>query len=500
MVNDVTYLSQLYNEITKYISQDIRNSSDSKVNTSKFWRSIFNRRKNFPEFNDLIVFRREDFTFGIGKGASGDISEQKDFTKNIQLAESLVDSAEIEKFSEPLFGAPRFYPYRNSFFSGVFVLNIPTYDFVRSTIRQHKVNSKELIVMEIGPGLGIVSYQLQSTLPQISSYIICDLPENLILSFTYTSFTLRKKYKLVEQTPITKLEPDTNYYSTPNNVNNLTSKIDLFINSFSLQEMDLETVKSYVAFIESRMREDSLFISINSHGKAGVKEAEDYGYQRFKILNFSVFRKAPATLFSTIPYAVTVGHTSRKDVIYDCKHLNVIADLMQLGLDQELRDIIYAFLNGELSATDENFLTKCSDFFAGNDASKVKCLSELKSIGKYSEITFYLAGIYYFCSNKKTYTRESCEIYLAKNCSSFSSQLALLINYYSSNDTKHFGSVLERIKEFCPYLSPEILHFHQKGHLEKMLRTHFCNLINFPESKLKKEVKRAVGLLRKLNG
>src|SRR4051812_48779030 len=44
---------------------------------SAFWRDIFAERKNFPDLNEIMTFRRDGATYGIGDGHQGGIEQAR---------------------------------------------------------------------------------------------------------------------------------------------------------------------------------------------------------------------------------------------------------------------------------------------------------------------------------------------------------------------------------------------------------------------------------------
>ena len=100
----------------------------------------------------------------------------------------------------------------------------------------HKILVEITSIGEIGAGFGRTCHCLLSICPNISSYVICDLPEMLLLSHNYLSHVLSeqdfKKIKFV-----------------PNDNVDQINYVDLCININSFQEMDPEVILSYLEII-----------------------------------------------------------------------------------------------------------------------------------------------------------------------------------------------------------------------------------------------------------
>jgi hypothetical protein len=153
------------------------------------------------------------------------------------------------------------------------------------------------------------------------------------------------------------------------------------LNSFSFQEMPLDTVQTYVDWIEKVLSDDGLFISLNSHGKAGVRKPSDYGYEKYHLYHWNTFRLSPSGFLNTIPYEVVAGRRKPNSPRYYQYVQDGLGWLMQLGLDRDLDDLCAAMVNGTLDDRQSRLLGDYARFFSGtSDAERKDILTPLQSV------------------------------------------------------------------------------------------------------------------------
>jgi len=386
-------------------------ANDPKFRASGFWQKIFDARKNFPDINEILTFLRieKEFLIGVGSGSESGVHEQRLWYETIlSVILQFTPKDFVRSLDESTFGCPRIFSKDKIAHSAAFVMNSGTCYRILCHLDRF-IGNKKLNVCEIGPGYGGLSFQLHAR-TKISSYLICDLPENLYLSSAYLSSTLsERKLSFVRTTSdaiVKNLAPNTIYVSLPHGINNISAKFDLIINSFSLQEMDRESVDSYIDWIDNHLSEKGLFISFNSHNKAGIKRASQYGFHRFKILYMRPFRKTPPGFFNTIPYEIALSKRDQNTPRYDPVMFDSICELIQLGLDGDIHPLIDDYLFGDLSDDSLQYLLAIHSFFYSKDINEMNnSINRIISVKEFAQINDYLLANYFLVTEKyeKTY-------------------------------------------------------------------------------------------------
>jgi hypothetical protein len=238
-----------------------------------------------------------------------------------------------------------------------------------------------LRILEIGAGWGACAYQLHHAL-DVQNYTIVDLPHNLHISSVYLSTVLpERRLELLDVIgpAVTEMPAGSITECLPGTTSRINGKFDLVLNTFSLQEMDLDTVQAYVEWIGRCLSDDGIFVSLNSHGKAGVRLPSDYGWSKFHIHHWGTFRTTPSGLLNTIPYEVVVGRRRSDSPVYAEEIQNALGCLMQLGLDRNLEESCGRFVAGLLGSHEQSTLSDYARLFAvRNEAERRKIASELK--------------------------------------------------------------------------------------------------------------------------
>jgi hypothetical protein len=154
----------------------------------------------------------------------------------------------------------------------------------------------------------------------------------------------------------------------PPALSRVACRFDLIINSFSLQEMDAGTVDAYLEWATRFLADDGIFVSFNAHGKAGIQRGSDYGFGRFDVCHVQTFRRIPTGFFNTIPYEVVLRRRVPTTPPFDERGFAALADLMQLGLDDELADFHGALVAGALTQRQRSLLHSLDDCFTAVSA------------------------------------------------------------------------------------------------------------------------------------
>jgi hypothetical protein len=353
--------------------------------TSAFWRLMLDSRSNFPHLNALLVFRRGDYSYGIGEERQGsEAAERSHFERMAYLMRHSVPDEFVRALAEPAFAAPYVFDYQGCARSASFVVNAATTWHVREQVRAAGLAERPLEVCEIGPGWGACAYQLHAVLP-IRSYTFVDLPENLVLSSAYLANTLpERSLETIDVAggPLGEAPEHTLRAALPRAIERLRCSYDLVLNSFSLQEMEAPTVHGYLEWIAQHLAPGGIFVSINSHGKAGMKQPSDYGFERFEIRYLSRFREYPTGFFNTIPYALTLSARTARSPVQVAGNLDALGVLMQLGLGPEIQGVADAFASGGPEPRDQAWLVACLRWLRSpREARAARLLDEVRTDG-----------------------------------------------------------------------------------------------------------------------
>ena len=252
-------------------------------------------------------------------------------------------------------------------------------------------------------GWGCMAQQVHQLL-DVRSYTIIDLPQNLFLSSTYLAATANRRLQFARgEGKSVMTEPGSLLCALPGSVLTISQKYDVVVNSFSLQEMDLETVQAYLAWVGQALNDDGIFISFNAHGKAGVRAPSDYPLDAFRLESLGMFRAFPSGLLNTIPYEIVL--TSRKGgTPPDAGLLDSLGCLFQLGLGDDLAPTCEQFVQGRLAPATDKILRQLGGFFSpAADKRKTALAGDVSSA--MPAIHAYLAGLNSFAADDASTAR-----------------------------------------------------------------------------------------------
>ena len=342
---------------------------------SEFWTEVIADRKNFPGLNEIMTFRRDGFAYGIGDDRQGSFDREREYSERVHhIFRRMVSGEFVGTIPETSFGAPLVFEHDGIYRSASFWVNAATTARVQEFVERFGKRGP-LRVLEIGSGWGACAYQLHHVL-NVESYTLVDLPQNLQISAIHLATVLPERsleFVDVVGPPVMAPRSGSIVACLPGALDRLQGKYDLILNSFSLQEMTIEAVTAYINWIKASLGEDGIFVSLNSHAKAGVREPADYRYGTFHIHHWDVFRQSPSGFYNTIPYEVVLGPRDLESASISPEAQNGLGWLMQLGLDSDLRPLAAALLTGK----EVKLLTDFSRFFAAkSDAERESALED----------------------------------------------------------------------------------------------------------------------------
>lgn len=380
--------------VAKYIESEAANSAATTLGrTSEFWRDVFSERSNFPSLCEFLAFRRTDFGYGMADERQGTLEKEREHARrSFEIFRQSSDTSKMAALDEAALGAPYVFEHGGVSRSAAFWTNATTALRTKELFESYGARDHSVNVLEIGAGWGSAAHLLHQ-LCEINSYTVLDLPENLALSATYLTSTLGLDLQFLGAAEELKaVESRSLVCGLPGATRHITRKFDLILNSFSLQEMELDTVRAYFAFIAGALSDDGLFVSLNSHGKSGVRWPSQYPLNSFRLHHLGMFRKYPSGLLNTIPYEMVLSVRRVDDPPCNYALMDTFCCLMQFGLGDDLEDLCRQFVRGTLATEAEEALSELTSYFSPRPDIRAQALSP-SSARAFPALYPYLRGM-----------------------------------------------------------------------------------------------------------
>ena len=257
-------LIDIYKEASNFFYTDRKNLSQK----SKHWKSWY----NFKNFNEDTL---KNFRHSKNKLSSGLDATSNSFSFKIysDLVNKTSESYVLNNLPKENIGNSDYaVPFKNVFVESGKLINIYWFSLI-----ENKILKKEKIfnICEIGGGFGsfselfIRNYNLK--------FLLIDLPEaNLMCAyylkciFPNKNFYLFDDYSKTEFLSYSDFQKNDIIILPPNCNIDEKIKIDLFINTRSMMEMNRDVIKSYFDFIHKHSFEEGYFLNINRYEKSTV--------------------------------------------------------------------------------------------------------------------------------------------------------------------------------------------------------------------------------------
>ena len=237
------------------------------------WQKNGQKSKHWRAFNDRKVFTPENIAnFRKGKVLSFGLDDSKDFSFRTYalFVSELSEDALLSFMPEKNVGNGNLTYFRNRFVD----LNkmYPAYWYSKIQETVFAPTERKHVVCEIGGGYGSFSETILSR--ENVTQILIDLPEANLLSSYYLHesfpekrFFLHDDYK--KHGVITRqLLADYDVFILPPNCRfSEDVKVDLFINTRSMMEMNMSVISSYFSLIQNHCREGGHFLNVNRYEK-----------------------------------------------------------------------------------------------------------------------------------------------------------------------------------------------------------------------------------------
>jgi hypothetical protein len=258
---DELNLIKIFNDASNFLQSNKINLTAK----SKHWKYYYNSQDFNPE--NLKNFRNSKSQLSRGLDTtSGDIS----FKLYSEMINIISEDYLLNNLPKKNIGNSDFLiPYKNVFLDNNKLTHIYWFWVIENKIlKQNNINN----ICEIGGGFGSFSELFLKNYN--SKILLIDLPEANLMSAYYLKkkFPDKKFYlfdNYMQKKKLSKLDFE-NYdiIILPPNCNiDSEIKIDFFINTRSMMEMNYETIKSYFNLIQQHSVDEGFFLNVNRYEK-----------------------------------------------------------------------------------------------------------------------------------------------------------------------------------------------------------------------------------------
>ena len=388
---------QKYNAIRPFFEKLIEKGELSHENMSSIWSDILDRRANFPTYNELATFRRGGIASHVGDWAS--IDENSEFVRFQLDFERACSMAPIEYFrhnQESDLGLPYQFE-RDGIVSSATGLHNATCAYqIEKALGDHETISSHRI-LEIGAGFGGLAEKLIRNLAP-STYVVCDLPQNLYLSATYlaVNFPARSLYFVDDQAP-EQITDGSLVFATPRGLELLGDSFTLVINAYSFQEMTTSEIHRYFDYIRDHLDDDGLFYFLNTYGASGAQKPSDYPFGHFDVASWGPppFPQ-PRFLHRKQHFQVIMRkkETAQELPAWFDNTTYTLSLLMFMGITDNLLGFCQRMLVEEIHAQEQAGLERLNrSLKQTSPGAAVQELSLASPIGDWIPITSYVIGL-----------------------------------------------------------------------------------------------------------
>ena len=249
------------NKIIKNFNNNIKQYDN--YSASKYWKNSIKKKKKLFKINNLRNFRNNGLSqniddFYIDKNKSKKLFNNLEKHCGGEFIYSLLEKKNIGK-------AHAITKFKDKFYTPTDLFCIKYSHELKNNINLKDIN----LICEIGQGFGL----LASKLLKIKNFkmILIDLPESNFITAYYLKILFPKKKILTdldiknELTQKNFKNADIFIISPWTKISDL--KIDLFINSRSMMEMNRRSIDNYFDIIQNKISKNGYFLCVNRYYK-----------------------------------------------------------------------------------------------------------------------------------------------------------------------------------------------------------------------------------------
>ncbi len=359
---------------------------------TKEWDKILEIRA-FLSPEKLLDFMNEGsgIGHGIGNDALMDSKNEEKYLLSLEkhrriMLKSRCDSINTlsEIYSENLLGENTYKISPSLNLSIINLTNAETLHVLMKAMRKYLKKSigisEDIKILEIGSGFGELCRQISKySYLQKFEYHLVDIPENLMFAELYLGSVFGsesiKKPMFFDSGYFPKSKDSFEgkfYFHLPSEIEDITTKFDLILNCYSMQEMIKKTAKAYVEYISNNLSSDGIFLSINAPQKWDISNYEDYGFFLLdNIESFMMREFNPSGTDATVPIVNIFKKRSGERILNDedISLMNDIGYLQSYGFSKILEILnfgkiritnlgknIRKFIKGEISDSGDPIL------------------------------------------------------------------------------------------------------------------------------------------------
>ena len=299
-------------EVFNKQSTDYYKAGENKDQKSEHWKSRY-RLKKFT-IENIINFRSNDLSEGLDDSAT-EVAGEFPFRVYAEVVNETSEEYVLSNLPKKNIGNSKaFIKYKNTFLDYNKLIHIHWFNDIEKNVLN---NNQILNFCEIGGGFGsfaelfIRNYNLK--------FLSIDLPEANVMSSYYLkenfpdkNFYLYDDYKKNNYLSYEDFLANDIIILPPNLDIDPKIKIDLFINSRSMMEMNFKIIKSYFGFIQKHVGEDGFFLNINRYEKTSVGEKiriSEYPYDE----NWRVIKSKPSFEQNWVHFLLTKRSVNQQE-------------------------------------------------------------------------------------------------------------------------------------------------------------------------------------------
>jgi putative sugar O-methyltransferase len=393
-MNTNAKMFEKYKEIYPFFQKLIERKDLGEKNMAPIWAGFLSQRKNFPTFNEMITFRRSMAAF-IGYLATTEDTEFHDFQFNYGRAVNCTPKQFLRENIESSVGQPFQFCQDDLLSSSAGLHNAASAFSIVGAAKQYKVPSINRI-LEIGAGYGGVADLLIRNFKP-NTYVICDLPQNLFLSAFYLSVN-HPEYKLQfvhDRSDVTGNYDKAFVFTTPDAIKFLDLEFDLAVNTYSFQEMNLQEIKKYFAYISDHLNDQGLFYFLNTHGAEGAKRPTDYPLNQFHVEHWCHYAVPQPDFLLRKQHLEVIMRKSKGQGLppsFD-QASYTLSLLMFMGLNKNITEFCTRALAGTLTTEQIEFLKTLEQVLHSHSLQEAEQILSRVSTSAYPEIVSYIEGV-----------------------------------------------------------------------------------------------------------